>query len=69
MTRLVVTCSGVLPISLHTGRAKVRVAGAHAGLERAVADAFEHPGSLRVNPSGLCEACQQTARCIGNPAP
>jgi len=45
------------------------VAGAHAGLERAVADAFEHPGSLRVNPFGLCEACQQTARCIGNAAP
>lgn len=44
-------------------------AGAHAGVERAVADAFAHPGSLRVNPFGLCEACQQTARCLGNAAP
>lgn len=41
------------PISLHTGRTKIRVAGAHAGVERAVADAFEHPGSLRVSPFGL----------------
>jgi hypothetical protein len=36
------------------------VAGAHAGVERAVADAFEHLASLRMSPFGSCEGCQQT---------
>ena len=36
------------------------MAGASTGVERAVADAFEHPGPLRVSPVGLCEGCQQT---------
>jgi len=45
------------------------VAGPTLASKGAVAGAFEHPRSLRVNHFGLCEGCWQTARCIGNPAP
>jgi hypothetical protein len=43
-------------------------AGSHASVEAVVANAFEQPGSLRLSPAGMCEACRKPTRCLGNAA-
>ena len=40
-----------------------------AAVQAAVADAFERPGSLRVELGSPCAACKRRRRCVGAPRP
>jgi hypothetical protein len=40
-----------------------------AAVQAAVADAFEHPGLLRLKPGGGCGTCKKARPCIGVATP